>query len=394
MSRQAMKMDELKAECVGKGLPTKGKKADLIARLEIASDGHANVPSSKRERFDAASGEAAVAATEKVAEKTSVKVPKVMKASSESATEIIRSETPRAAALDGLVRAVHWNLGGLNAMLQSKERCALLQKLVAEEQPDLLAISEHKLSEEKVGPLGNELLKLLPSYSAQWAVCTAKKGYSGVVILIKDGIKVLASTIDAIADLHEGRTVTLELDSCFFVATYVPNSGQDLSRLSYRMNTWDPALASHVAELEAKGKPVLLMGDLNVAHLNSDIWNVEAKHIKKSAGTTPQERASFSKLLGVSNTSSSQDDSDATYATTLVDAFRKLHPTAEGCFSYWSVRAGNRPWNRGLRLDYALVSQSIANGKAALQLHDCALLHAYAPNGDHAPIFASLRPTP
>merc|ERR1711879_1106206 len=112
-------------------------------------------------------------------------------------------------------------------------------------------------------------------------------------------------------------------------------AGDALKRLDERIERWDVELRDRLTMLASK-KAVLLIGDLNVAHLDLDIWNVEAPHIAKSAGTSPQERESFGKLLGAG----------------FVDAFRHLHPDAHGAFTYWSVRAGNRPFNKGLRLDY------------------------------------------
>ena len=117
-------------------------------------------------------------------------------------------------------------------------------------------------------------------------------------------------------------------------------------------------------------KPVILTGDMNAAHLDLDIWNVEAKHVLKSAGTTPEERQSFAKLLSP--------------AGSLVDTLRYRHGDAAGVFTYWSVRARNRPANRGLRLDYVLCSD-VAKEK----LVDAFVLPEFCPNGDHAPVGAT-----
>jgi len=240
----------------------------------------------------------------------------------------------------------------------------------------VLALSEHKLSEAKAKAGSDELMALCPEYTPHWAICTAKNGYSGIGVLVKKSLNVLDVKIDQIANLNEGRTVTLELDDVFVVSTYVPNSGQDLKRLDYRIDTWDPALRAHVAQLQ-QTKSVCVLGDLNVAHLDADIWNVSAKHIAKSAGTTPRERASFGTTLE---------------EVGLADAFRTLHPDAAGCFSYWSTRSGNQHLNRGLRLDYALLSKALVDGGSApLQLHFCDMLKEYAPNGDHCPTVLGLK---
>lgn len=301
------------------------------------------------------------------------------KAKAGGADSIPRSETPRKPALDAAakgLRLVHWNVGGLNAVLKSDEKKQRLLSLVAAEAPDVLAISEHKIAEAKLAAASKELLDVLPGHKAHWAVCTVKNGYSGVVCLIRNGVEPPESVaIDTVGSLKEGRTVTLEWADVAAVAAYVPNSGQDLKRLDHRIQTWEPQMRAHLKAVgEAKGKPVVLFGDLNVAHLDADIWNVTAKHIAKSAGTTPQERKAFAELLGDG----------------YVDCFRALWPDATGCFSYWSTRSGNQLLNRGLRLDYAVASASVLEAKSAVRLHDCAILDEYAPNGDHAPTLVVL----
>jgi exonuclease III len=240
-----------------------------------------------------------------------------------------------------------------------------LVALVEAERPDVLAISEHKLATAKVDAAKEELVALVPGYTAHFAVCTAKNGYSGVLALVRDGLEVSVAVDTVCASLHEGRTLTITLPQCHAVMAYVPNSGQKLERLDYRIETWEcvrhacdehahahptgataactagvalcetapervcvlwprrPAMREHLKELE-KSKPLVLLGDLNVAHLDTDIWNVSAKHIVKSAGCTPRERAAFGELL----------------ADGYVDSFRHLHPDATGCFSYWSTRSG------------------------------------------------------
>ena len=306
---------------------------------------------------------------------------------------IPRSDTPRAGKPSDGLTFVHWNVAGLGALLKSEERQARLKRLIAEESPDVLAISEHKLSTEKHPAAAAQLGAMLPGYKIHWAVCTAKNGYSGVAALVKREIKVESVEIDSVGSLNEGRTITLELGEVCVVAAYAPNSGQKLDRLDYRIRTWEARMREHLAELrEAKRKPLALIGDLNVAHLDADIWNVEAKHVPKSAGTTPAERAAFGQLLEQG----------------YVDAFRALHPDATGCFSYWSTRSGGQLLNRGLRLDYAVISTDLVGkaeggeggeggggggGGGSLVLHDAAILKEFAPNGDHAPTLVALRRT-
>eukprot|EP00967_Tisochrysis_lutea_P052023 scaffold64420_cov37-Tisochrysis_lutea.AAC.2 len=242
---------------------------------------------------------------------------------------IQRSETPRTKAAAGCVSALHWNVGGLNSVLTKPDKTELLRLLVAEEKPTLISFSEHKLSAEKLDMGAKALAAELPGYtSAHWAVCTVKKGYSGVAVFVRDGEEVLSVRLDDVCDLHEGRSISIELKDMWVVSVYVPNSGQNLDRLNYRIDTWDPALAAHAASLEASGKPIVLIGDMNVAPLDADIWNYMAKHIPKSAGTTPQERASFARLVG--EPFGEDGVVPEPYDTTLVDAFRHLHPEARG----------------------------------------------------------------
>jgi exodeoxyribonuclease III len=242
---------------------------------------------------------------------------------------IPRSATPRAPAIDGCISAIHWNVSGLNGLLKKPERLEMLRKLVEAERPTIISFSEHKLSEDKLEAGAKALAEVLPEYySAHWAVCTVKKGYAGVAAYVRDGVTAHSVRLDDVCDLHEGRTISLELDSVWVVVAYVPNSGQVLDRLDFRTKTWDPALASHVASLEKGGKPVALIGDLNVAPLDADIWNYMAKHVPKGAGTTPQERASFARLVGAPW--GEPPEVQEPYATTLVDAFRHKHPEATG----------------------------------------------------------------
>jgi exodeoxyribonuclease III len=209
----------------------------------------------------------------------------------------------------------------------------------------------------------------------------------------------------------EGRTITVEFPNFFLVNCYVPNSGQRLERLNYRTSEWsddphlrchahldrDPYLASYLKSLESSGKPVVLTGDLNVAHLDLDIYNPTSKHITKQSGLTPQERQSFGSTL----------------ATEFQDALRFFYPgdsspspppltstEHEGQFTYWSVRTNARPENKGLRLDYFMCSRSMflapgqettpeSSGRAIVR--DSAILHEFGIRcSDHCPVTLAL----
>ena len=143
----------------------------------------------------------------------------------------------------------------------------------------------------------------------------------------------------------------MEFERFFLVVAYVPNSGMKLDRLDYRVDVWDPAFRAYLDSLDAR-KPVVFGGDLNVGRLDRDIYNVSAPHVKKSAGLTPRERNSFESLLS----------SGGFAADGYADTFRAFHPEANGWFTYWSGRVGNRPKNRGLRLDYFVASARMCPG--------------------------------
>jgi len=293
-------------------------------------------------------------------------------------SSIPEPELPRALLPEGRagLRIISWNLGGLRGFLKSRQ--GDLEKLVERERPDVLALLEHKLQQdgkETEATLAS-LSEVLPEYElAAISYSTVKKGYSGVLVLMRKGAQQPTSEVtDLNAASNEGRLVILDFDRLYIVVSYVPNSGDGLKRLDERVGKWDVELRERLTRM-ATQKSVLLIGDLNVAHLDTDIWNVEAPHVPKSAGTTPQERESFGQLLEAG----------------FVDGFRKMHPEALGAFTYWSVRAGNRGRNRGLRLDYAVVSRDMVDmvegAGDSVQLVD-AFHIADLASGDHCAVGA------
>lgn len=158
----------------------------------------------------------------------------------------------------------------------------------------------------------------------------------------------------------EGRIICVELPKFFFVNLYVPNSGQKLDRLDYRIHTWDKSLSQYMHDCMIKWKkPGMWLGDLNVAHKEKDVWNYGAKHLLKQAGCTLEERSSFDDLLKGYH----EDDTNHDNNPVFRDVFRTLHPDASGHYSYWSQRAGNRLPNKGLRLDYFVAHSSMFSSK-------------------------------
>ena len=187
-----------------------------------------------------------------------------------------------------------------------------------------------------------------------------KKGYSGTAIFTRH--KPLAVTYGIGIDLHdhEGRVITLEMDKFFLVTVYVPNAQDELKRLDYRMQ-WEDDFLSYIKALDEK-KPVIVCGDLNVAHQEIDLKNPQTN--RRNAGFTDEERGKMSVLL----------DSG------FVDTFRLLHPTEEGAYSWWSYRFRAREKNVGWRIDYFIVSQRLAPQVAE------AAIHAEVMGSDHCPV--------
>jgi len=175
---------------------------------------------------------------------------------------------------------------------------------------------------------------------------------------------------------HEGRTIVLEYPFGSITNVYVPNAGQTLQRLDLRTQDWDKPFLQFQQSLQNNRKlPVLWLGDLNIAHKAYDVWNDGAKHLLKQAGVTPQERASF------------QEQLDAGF----VDFFRELHPTAKGHYSYWSMRAGNRSVNKGLRLDYFIGSPEWRKEEDSnVVVRDCYMLPDQM-GSDHCPVVLELQ---
>jgi len=235
----------------------------------------------------------------------------------------------------GALRIYTWNINGIRAVTGKKE----LQNFISKENPDILCLNEIKIDKDKLESEG--IQKIFPTtYNYYWNCCKVKSGYAGTAIFSK--IKPINVTYDIGIPKHdgEGRTITAEYEKFFLVATYIPNAGQKLERLGYRTKEWDADFRKYLKSLEAKGKPVIWCGDLNVAHNEIDISNPKGN--LKSAGFTKEERAEFATLLGMG----------------FVDTFRKLYPSKVE-YTYWSARGTARAENKGWRLDYFVVSESI-----------------------------------
>jgi exodeoxyribonuclease III len=337
-------------------------------------------------------------------------------------TPLTRHWDPKTAAESGsyTFTVISWNVAGLRTFI--KKNPDAFANLAKTYDADVICLQETKLQEDN---LVDPKLKLkeyfdekLVGYECHFSCSVEKKGYSGTAMFIKQygdskdskkGKK--QATLGAffgskgddkgggakegksqnsdipVSNLHpvtvvkqlglpahdgEGRTITAEFPLFYLTNVYVPNSGQKLDRLEYRTTQWDNDFVTKMQELEkAGGKPIVWLGDLNVAYDDKDTWNEGAKHLAKSAGTTPEERASFAEQLSAG----------------FVDAFRHLHPESRGHYSYWSQRAGNREPNKGLRLDYFICSKDLmldGDGKKVV-VRDSYMIHDML-GSDHCPI--------
>ncbi|XP_022153965.1 DNA-(apurinic or apyrimidinic site) lyase, chloroplastic isoform X3 [Momordica charantia] len=278
------------------------------------------------------------------------------------------------------LKILSWNVNGLRALLKLGGFSAL--GLAEREAFDILCLQETKLQpasrSERVGgrqrsSLGDggfytekDILEIKKSlmdgyHHTYWTCSVSKLGYSGTAIISR--IQPLSVRYGVGISEHdgEGRLVVAEFDSFFLLSVYVPNSGDGLKRLSYRITQWDLSLSKYIKELE-KLKPVILSGDLNCAHQEIDIYNPAGN--RRSAGFTDEERKSFETNF---------------LEKGFVDTFRQQHPNVVG-YTYWGYRHGGRKTNRGWRLDYFLVSDSIAE-----KVHDSYILPDVG-GSDHCPI--------
>lgn len=245
------------------------------------------------------------------------------------------------------MKFISWNVNGLRAVVK-KGFIDIFNELDA----DFFCLQETKLQEGQI-----ELD--LPGYSQYWNYAI-KKGYSGTAIFAKE--EALSATYGLGIEEHdqEGRVITLEYPEFFLVTCYTPNSQNELKRLDYRL-TWEAAFKDHLNQLD-KQKPVILCGDLNVAHETIDLKNWKTN--RKNPGFSDQERQTFGLLL----------------ADGYVDTFRHFYPELEGAYSWWSYRFNARQNNAGWRIDYFVTSERLTD-----RLID-AKIHAEIVGSDHCPV--------
>ena len=244
------------------------------------------------------------------------------------------------------MKLISWNVNGLRAC-QGKGFSDVFRELDA----DCFCLQETKMQQ---GQLDLEF----EGYRSYWNYAE-KKGYSGTAIYTRQEPLSVSYGLGLEEHDHEGRVITLELEAFYLVCVYTPNSQDGLRRLAYRME-WEEAFRAYLLLLDSK-KPVVVCGDMNVAHEEIDLKNPKTNH--QNAGFTDEERQKFSTLL----------------KSGFTDTFRLLHPE-EQVFSWWSYRFQARQKNVGWRIDYFLVSD---------RLRDCitdAKIHTDIMGSDHCPI--------
>ena len=250
------------------------------------------------------------------------------------------------------MKCISWNVNGLRACLK-KGFMESFVKLDA----DIFALQETKMQPEQA-------ILDLPGYKQYWN-SAERKGYSGTAVFSR--IEPLSVTYGLGIEEHdhEGRVITLELPDCYFVTVYTPNSKRGLERLAYRME-WEDAFRAYLVALDAK-KPVIVCGDLNVAHEEIDLKNPKTN--RKNAGFSDEERQKMTDLL----------------AAGFTDTWRYFYPDVTGVYSWWSYRFKARQNNAGWRIDYFLTTKDLDSRLAK------ASIYTDITGSDHCPVGLELK---
>jgi exodeoxyribonuclease-3 len=250
-----------------------------------------------------------------------------------------------------LKRIITWNVNGLRSALGKG-----FLEFCAETGADAFCVQETKMQQ-------GQAVVDLPGYSQYWN-SAIKKGYSGTAIFTREAPLSVHYDIDAEGHDTEGRVVTLEYDGYYLVTEYTPNAQDGLARIDYRMD-WEDAKRAYLMKLDAK-KPVILCGDLNVAHNEIDLKNPRTN--RGNAGFSDQEREKFGELL----------------KSGFIDCFRYLYPDTEGAYTWWSYRANARANNTGWRIDYFVISDRVKE-----RIKDVKILKDVM-GSDHCPVLLTV----
>ena len=245
------------------------------------------------------------------------------------------------------MKLISWNVNGLRACVQKG-----FLDYFKETDADFFCIQESKLQEGQID-------LDLPGYHQYWNYAL-KKGYSGTAVFTRKEPLHVSYGLGIEEHDKEGRVITLEYENFYLVTCYTPNSQNELARLPYRMQ-WEDDFLTYLKQLDSK-KPVILCGDLNVAHTEIDLKNPKTN--RKNAGFSDEERAKLTTLL----------DSGFT------DTFRYFYPDKEGIYSWWSYRFKAREKNAGWRIDYFITSRRLDDKLKG------AAIHTDIPGSDHCPV--------
>ena len=251
------------------------------------------------------------------------------------------------------MKLISWNVNGLRACMGKG-----FLDFVAAEQPDMLCLQETKMQP------GQADVPLEGGYREYWN-SAEKKGYSGVALFTKTEPQSVTYGLGIEEHDHEGRVITADYGEFYLVTVYTPNSQNELKRLDYRM-TWEDAFREYLVKLDAE-KPVIVCGDMNVAHEEIDLKNPKTN--RKNAGFTDEERGKMTELL----------------AAGFTDTFRHFNPTLVCVYSWWSYRFHAREKNAGWRIDYFLVSNRFAQ-----RVKDARILTDVF-GSDHCPVELELK---
>ena len=245
------------------------------------------------------------------------------------------------------MKFISWNVNGLRACLGKG-----WQEFFDDCDADFFCLQETKLQEGQVS-------LELPGYTQFWN-SAEKKGYSGTAIFAKNAPLSVTYGVGVPELDTEGRLITLEYENFYLITCYTPNAQRELARIDHRM-TWDEAFRAHLKKLDEQ-KPVIVCGDLNVAHQEIDLKNPKSN--RNNAGFSDQERNSFTETLALGFT----------------DTFRHLNPDATGAYTWWSYMFKAREKNAGWRIDYFLVSDRIADKIEAAPIYNEVM------GSDHCPV--------
>ena len=249
------------------------------------------------------------------------------------------------------MKLISWNVNGIRACCDKGFRDAF-----ASLDADMFCLQETKMQ-------AGQLDLAFEGYESYWNYAE-KKGYSGTAIFTRQHPLNVTYGLGIEEHDHEGRVITLEFEKFFLVTVYTPNSQDELKRLEYRM-TWDDDFRDYLKKLDHQ-KPVLVCGDLNVAHNEIDLKNPKSN--RKNAGFTDEEREKFGQLLEAG----------------FVDTFRHFYPELEGAYSWWSYRFKAREKNAGWRIDYFLASERLRPQLTGAQIHKEIF------GSDHCPVEVTL----